>query len=113
MKGGVTFNDSNVIVDASVRRGKEERCDGLSKVDVHSLAVRKTPVRHGPFGFVWVKCQPQKRTTCLLPVITIMPIVPITGKLRKRLWLDLSCGLGLGIASAYAYWSVFLSTILR
>ncbi|KAH9995396.1 cytochrome-c oxidase subunit VIIa [Russula compacta] len=33
-----------------------------------------------------------------------MPIAPITGKLRKRLWLDLSCGLGLGIAGAYAYW---------
>ncbi|KAI0255910.1 COX7A, subunit VIIa of cytochrome c oxidase [Lactifluus subvellereus] len=33
-----------------------------------------------------------------------MPIAPITGKLRKRLWLDLSCGLGFGIASAYAYW---------
>jgi cytochrome c oxidase subunit 7 len=35
-----------------------------------------------------------------------MPFAPITGKLRKRLWLDLSCALGLGISSAYAYWSV-------
>jgi hypothetical protein len=51
------------------------------------------------FGFVWLICQPHTTTT--------MPIVPITGKLRKRLWLDLSCGLGFGIASAYAYWSVF------
>ncbi|KAI9458102.1 hypothetical protein F5148DRAFT_1221109 [Russula earlei] len=33
-----------------------------------------------------------------------MPIAPITGKLRKRLWLDLSCALGLGISTAYAYW---------
>lgn len=40
------------------------------------------------------------------PTHLTMPIVPITGKLRKRLWLDLSCGLGLGIAGAYAYWSV-------
>jgi cytochrome c oxidase subunit 7 len=35
-----------------------------------------------------------------------MPIAPITGKLRKRLWLDLSCALGFGISSAYAYWFV-------
>jgi cytochrome c oxidase subunit 7 len=35
-----------------------------------------------------------------------MPIAPITGKLRKRLWLDLSCAFGFGISSAYAYWSV-------
>jgi uncharacterized membrane protein YfhO len=33
-------------------------------------------------------------------------IAPITGKLRKRLWLDLSCGLGFGISAAYAYWFV-------
>ncbi|EPQ56319.1 cytochrome-c oxidase, subunit VIIa [Gloeophyllum trabeum ATCC 11539] len=33
-----------------------------------------------------------------------MPIAPITGKLRKRLWLDLSVALGLGVSSAYAYW---------
>ncbi|KIK48293.1 hypothetical protein CY34DRAFT_798401 [Suillus luteus UH-Slu-Lm8-n1] len=33
-----------------------------------------------------------------------MPIAPITGRLRKRLWLDLSVALGLGVSSAYAYW---------
>jgi len=33
-----------------------------------------------------------------------MPIAPITGRLRKRLWLDLSVGLGLGVAAAYTYW---------
>lgn len=33
-----------------------------------------------------------------------MPIAPITGKLRKRLWLDLSVAIGLGVSSAYAYW---------
>lgn len=31
-------------------------------------------------------------------------IAPITGRLRKRFWLDVSCALGLGIASGYAYW---------
>lgn len=35
-----------------------------------------------------------------------MPLAPITGRLRKRLLLDLSCAFGLGISSAYAYWSV-------
>ncbi|KAI0040966.1 cytochrome-c oxidase subunit VIIa, partial [Auriscalpium vulgare] len=33
-----------------------------------------------------------------------MAIAPITGKLRKRFWLDLSCALGLGVSSGYAYW---------
>lgn len=31
-------------------------------------------------------------------------IAPITGKLRKRLWVDLSTALGLGTAGAYIYW---------
>ena len=35
-----------------------------------------------------------------------MAIAPITGKLRKRFWLDLSCALGLGISAGYAFWSV-------
>ncbi|KAH9066702.1 COX7A, subunit VIIa of cytochrome c oxidase [Lactarius psammicola] len=43
-----------------------------------------------------------------------MPIAPITGKLRKRLWLDLSCALGLGISSAYAYWyGIHLKSVQR
>jgi cytochrome c oxidase subunit 7 len=33
-----------------------------------------------------------------------MPIPPITGKLRKRFWLDLSCSLGLGISAGYTFW---------
>ncbi|KAF7794268.1 hypothetical protein EIP86_005401 [Pleurotus ostreatoroseus] len=33
-----------------------------------------------------------------------MAIAPITGKLRKRFWLDLSCALGLGISAGYAFW---------
>jgi hypothetical protein len=35
-----------------------------------------------------------------------MPIAPITGKLRKRFWLDVTCALGLGITGGYAYWYV-------
>ncbi|TFK62998.1 cytochrome-c oxidase subunit VIIa [Pluteus cervinus] len=33
-----------------------------------------------------------------------MPIAPITGQLRKRFWVDVTCALGLGISSGYAYW---------
>ncbi|KDQ06109.1 hypothetical protein BOTBODRAFT_181888 [Botryobasidium botryosum FD-172 SS1] len=33
-----------------------------------------------------------------------MPIAPITGKLRKRLFLDLTAAIGLGTAGGYAYW---------
>ena len=36
-----------------------------------------------------------------------MAIAPITGKLRKRFWLDLTTGLGLGFGAGYAYWFVF------
>ncbi|KAH9000337.1 COX7A, subunit VIIa of cytochrome c oxidase [Lactarius hengduanensis] len=43
-----------------------------------------------------------------------MPIAPITGKLRKRLWLDLSCAFGFGISSAYAYWyGIHLKSVQR
>ena len=38
----------------------------------------------------------------------LMPIAPITGKLRKRLLLDLSTALGFGVAAGYAYWYVWL-----
>lgn len=31
-------------------------------------------------------------------------IAPITGKLRKRFWLDLSCAMGLGVSAGYAFW---------
>lgn len=37
-----------------------------------------------------------------------MPIAPITGKLRKRFWVDLTASLGFGVAAGYAYWSVSL-----
>ncbi|KAF8239409.1 cytochrome-c oxidase, subunit VIIa [Tricholoma matsutake] len=33
-----------------------------------------------------------------------MAIAPITGMLRKRFWVDLSCALGLGTSIGYAYW---------
>ncbi|KAH7915296.1 COX7A, subunit VIIa of cytochrome c oxidase [Hygrophoropsis aurantiaca] len=43
-----------------------------------------------------------------------MPIAPITGKLRKRLWLDFSVALGLGVTSAYAFWyGIHLKSIQR
>ncbi|KAA1135301.1 hypothetical protein PGTUg99_005456 [Puccinia graminis f. sp. tritici] len=34
----------------------------------------------------------------------VMAIAPITGKLRKRILLDLSVSLGLGTAAAYTWW---------
>ena len=33
-----------------------------------------------------------------------MAIAPITGKLRKRFWLDVSLALGTGIAAGYTFW---------
>ena len=42
-----------------------------------------------------------------------MAIAPITGKLRKRFWLDLSCALGLGISAGYAFWSVCTPSFVR
>ncbi|KAI0312399.1 cytochrome-c oxidase subunit VIIa [Amylostereum chailletii] len=43
-----------------------------------------------------------------------MSIAPITGKLRKRLWLDVSSALGLGVSAAYAYWyGVHLPSLRR
>ena len=38
-------------------------------------------------------------------------IAPITGKLRKRFWLDVTSALGLGISAGYAFWYVFLHTL--
>lgn len=35
-----------------------------------------------------------------------MAIAPITGKLRKRFWLDVGTALALGMSGGYAYWSV-------
>jgi hypothetical protein len=42
---------------------------------------------------------------------TTMAIAPITGMLRKRFWVDMSCALGLGTAFGYAYWYVSTYTI--
>jgi len=36
-----------------------------------------------------------------------MAIAPITGKLRKHFWVDLTTALGLGVGAGYAYWFVF------
>ena len=38
-----------------------------------------------------------------------MPVAPITGRLRRRIWTDLGTALGLGTSSAYAYWYVLSS----
>lgn len=37
-----------------------------------------------------------------------MPIAPITGKLRKGLWVNLSVALGLGVTFGYAFWWVVI-----
>ncbi|KIJ65557.1 hypothetical protein HYDPIDRAFT_152478 [Hydnomerulius pinastri MD-312] len=43
-----------------------------------------------------------------------MPIAPITGRLRKRLWVDFGLAFGLGIGSAYGYWyGVHLKAVQR
>ncbi len=42
----------------------------------------------------------------VLRTTTTMSIAPITGKLRKRFWLDLTTALGLGTTAGYAFWSV-------
>ncbi|KAG2185935.1 hypothetical protein INT43_002373 [Umbelopsis isabellina] len=36
-----------------------------------------------------------------------MPIAPIAGKLRKRLILDISVSLGLGLTGGYAWWNLY------
>ncbi|KAI1793517.1 cytochrome-c oxidase subunit VIIa [Ganoderma leucocontextum] len=33
-----------------------------------------------------------------------MSIAPITGKLRKRFWLDLTTALGLGVSAGFTFW---------
>jgi len=33
-----------------------------------------------------------------------MAIAPIVGKFRKRVILDLSAGIGLGVAAGFAFW---------
>ncbi|KAJ7247611.1 cytochrome-c oxidase subunit VIIa [Mycena haematopus] len=33
-----------------------------------------------------------------------MAIAPITGMLRKRFWLDITTGLGLGLSAGAAFW---------
>ena len=38
-------------------------------------------------------------------------IAPITGKLRKRFWLDLTTALGLGVSAGYAFWSVLFALL--
>lgn len=75
------------------------------------------------FGAVWPAWRARwppslpSALACALPTTSIpprlhssssptMPIAPITGKLRKRFWLDLSVALGMGVSAGYAFWSV-------
>ena len=46
------------------------------------------------------RCRPPRHQN------TTMSIAPITGKLRKRFWLDLTTALGLGVSAGYAFWFV-------
>ncbi|KAG8754795.1 hypothetical protein FRC14_004636 [Serendipita sp. 396] len=42
-----------------------------------------------------------------------MPIAPITGKLRRRIWTDIGTALGLGFSGAYAYWYFYYIPTVR
>ena len=60
---------------------------------------KRLPLLHSDFALVLAVVD------VLLHIVT-MPIAPITGKLRKRFWLDLTTALGLGVSAGYAFWSV-------
>ena len=83
------------ISDTSVARWRRRETE-----DTSSEQVRLDDERVRLFVDCFCLLQPLKQSVITL----IMPIAPITGRLRKRLWLDLSMGLGLGISAAYAYW---------
>jgi len=85
------------------------------------------PIRQDLFALVWSFVAgphgrgtlaqtplPSKQTTTIVhPSSTHqMAIAPITGKLRKRFWVDLTTALGLGVGAGYAYWFVFSDTRL-
>lgn len=80
-----------------------------AKATAAGAFVRSSLANHAFFGVVWPLPTDKPLPKPVGPnaynsLHIIMPIAPITGKLRKRLWLDLSCAFGLGISSAYAYW---------
>jgi len=54
----------------------------------------------------------QTTTTVHPPSTHQMALAPITGKLRKRFWVDVTTALGLGVGAGYAYWFVFSDTRL-
>jgi len=90
-----------------------------AKATAAGAFVRSCLGNHTFFGVVWAPTdkptlQASRDRNAYNALYITMPIAPITGKLRKRLWLDISCALGLGIASGYAYWSVsFPSSIVK
>lgn len=79
--------------------------DCLAKACVLYSGHPRTPwltvVQHPPTHFF---CSPS-----LTLISHTMPIAPITGMLRKRFWLDVSCALGLGVTGGYAYWYVLIA----
>ncbi|CAG7851419.1 SubName: Full=Uncharacterized protein {ECO:0000313/EMBL:CCA71154.1} [Serendipita indica DSM 11827] len=42
-----------------------------------------------------------------------MPVAAITGKLRRKIWTDISTALGLGVSSGYAYWYFYYIPSVR
>ncbi|OAV89063.1 hypothetical protein PTTG_28828 [Puccinia triticina 1-1 BBBD Race 1] len=67
------------------------------------------PRRHAPIQHTNNHQSSSTTTSHLNPVPNtppkfVMAIAPITGKLRKRILLDLSVSLGLGTAAAYTWW---------
>jgi len=73
----------------------------------HCVVTRDGVIRHTLFGNSPSPCLAANRPDISLsPSTNTMPIAPITGKLRKRFWLDLGCAFGLGVSAGYAYWCV-------
>lgn len=81
------------------------------------LASKSRVRRAAPSTAVVVALFGPRVSRSLLPTWTAhttMPIAPITGMLRKRLWLDLSVGLGLGVTAAYGFWyGIHLKSLQR
>ena len=84
---------------------------------------RGCPIRQVLFALIWplwllagsglyVALSFKQTTTTAHSSTHQMAIAPITGKLRKRFWVDLTTALGLGVGAGYAYWCVLFDTRL-
>ena len=67
-----------------------------------------------PVWSLWLNLKPASPPSLSKPPLPSTPpsthqmaIAPITGKLRKRFWVDVTTALGLGVGAGYAYWFVF------